>query len=814
MAIVSILVPAHRADYLGRALASAQRQTFEDIEILVGDSTPDGALEALVARLGDPRIHYFQHAGLDDRRNARALWGRATGRYVKWLRGDDLLMPTSVELLLGALREHPDSALAFHGRVFIDAHDEVVHTPAPLLKVGERALVGHAVVVEEMIGRLNNFIGELSNTLIDRMLVDEAELFSYQSIELDFLHDVGMFLNLSRRAPLVAVGGYWSMLRHIPGEALPSNFSAGLYEWELFARGEAAAGSLSATGVASVAQRLEQQYAYYAGAFPEIARLRENLAELTTQPAHLLLQTERFRADLAHARASVAERIQAGQRPQAPEASAHSAADVEAQRLCVICEQAVDAWLPRSADAGDSLASELGAVGSARDQLICPQCASTDRDRHLWLYIAFSGLLENVASMRILHIAPELAIERRMRRLMPLEYVTVGALPGDSGADLVNPEALRYPGGYFDLIICNDTLERIARPQAALAEMSRCLKPGGRLIAQTLYSASLAHTFEPTSTAGEPARARYLGSGQRRRIFGADVADYFRAAGLDGEPVPHTALLADIDAQACGCGVDEPFFVFSKAAPSAARLLHSPANALTRRAVPNDRPIRLVCATRQTQENFMRETALGRSLAVQRYAQPPELLLFDNNRTGLSTLYNAAIEQAATSPAILVFVHDDVSFNDFFWTDRIREALCEFDVAGLAGNRRRSPHQPAWAFATRDFKWDEPQYLSGSVGHGKLYPCEVSRFGPSGVECKLLDGLMLAADSACLLEHGVRFDEQFEFHFYDMDFCRQAELKGLRMGTWPISVVHESAGAFNTPVWREGFDRYLRKYGE
>jgi SAM-dependent methyltransferase len=415
--------------------------------------------------------------------------------------------------------------------------------------------------------------------------------------------------------------------------------------------------------------------------------------------------------------------------------------------------------------------------------------------------------------MRILHIAPELAIERRIRRLAPLEYVAVGALPGDSGERVVDLGALSFPSDHFDLIICNDTLERVVSPKAALAEMSRCLKPGGRLIAQTLYSASLAHTFEPTNTAGAAAKATYLGSQGRARIFGADVTAYFQAAGLDGEPLSHAVVLGQIDADDCGCGTEEPFFLFSKTKRS-----DSFATApLTRSATPAERPdlpIRLVCATRHAQENFLRDTALGRSLVVQRHVQPPELLLFDNNRTGLSALYNAAIEQAASSPAILVFVHDDVSLNDFFWTERVREALRQFDVVGLAGNRRRVPQQPAWAFATRDFKWDQPEFLSGSVGHGKQYPCEVSRFGPSGVECKLLDGLMLVAASTRLIESGVRFDEQFEFHFYDMDFCRQAELKGLRMGTWPISVVHESAGAFNTPAWRAGFDRYLTKYGE
>ena len=53
---------------------------------------------------------------------------------------------------------------------------------------------------------------------------------------------------------------------------------------------------------------------------------------------------------------------------------------------------------------------------------------------------------------------------------------------------------------------------------------------------------------------------------------------------------------------------------------------------------------------------------------------------------------------------------------------------------------------------------------------------------------------------------GLRFDEQFDFHFYDLDFCRQAELKGMTMGTWPISVVHESGGAYGKPAWREAFE--------
>jgi GT2 family glycosyltransferase len=227
------------------------------------------------------------------------------------------------------------------------------------------------------------------------------------------------------------------------------------------------------------------------------------------------------------------------------------------------------------------------------------------------------------------------------------------------------------------------------------------------------------------------------------------------------------------------------------------------------------KPIRLVCGTRFSLEDFARQSALGRSLSLFSYETPPELMLFDNNKLGLSTIYNQAIDHAKNSPAILIFVHDDVYLCDFFWIDRMREAVAKFDVVGLAGNRRRLPGQPSWFFADSTFRRDEPQFFSGVVGHGKGFPCgNISSYGPSGVECKLLDGLFLAADSERLNYAGVRFDEQFAFHFYDLDFCRQAELKGLTMGTWPMSVVHESGGAFGTPAWRETYARYLDKYGE
>lgn len=852
MAIVSILIPASRADYLGRALASAQNQTFDDIEILVGDDTPDAALRSIVDGIDDARIQYFHHGFDDAKRNAHALWRRANGKYVKWLAGEDMLMPTSVELLVHALRQHPESVLAFHGRVLIDERDAVVHTPPLILKVGERGLVGRDLLVKEMVGQLNNFVGEPSNVLVDRERVSEADLFAYRSFKLDYLGDVAMFLNLAERAPLVAVGGYWSMLRRRPDHVDPAgspNYSAGLYEWELFVRGEAAAGRLGGIDLLEAANRLRQLYTPRADRLPEISRLLANIGELSTGATHELFEAERFQSDLEHARANVVARM-AQSKQTASAASAASAVPAvtstqapsvkqPTQNICAVCEQQVENWLPHPHRFDRSFLEHIEPIGSTLERHLCPKCGCNDRERHVWLYLAFSGLLENASQMRILHIAPEAGIEPRIRRLAPLEYVAGDLFPRTPGHRKIDVEALDFPDGYFDLIICNHVLEHVNDPAAALAQFHRCLKPGGHLVAQTPYSPVLKYTFELTRAPSAQFATRYFGQADHVRFFGANIAESFHAVGFTGELYSHETVLGDLDEQAWGCNAREPFFLFAKES-EAATGAHPTNAAVTAESAPNAgagtsdtakrqapavhgaksvdasvKPIRLVCATRHSQDSFLRETSLGRSLAVQRQANPPELLLFDNNTTGLATLYNAAIEQAATNPAILVFVHDDVSINDFFWTERVREGLAQFDVLGLAGNRRRSPQQPAWAFATPQFAWDSPEYLSGSVGHGKGLASEgVSYFGPAGVECKLLDGLMLVADSARLIESGVRFDEQFDFHFYDMDFCRQAEVKGLTMGTWPISVVHESGGAFNSPPWRAAYERYLRKYGE
>jgi len=182
-----------------------------------------------------------------------------------------------------------------------------------------------------------------------------------------------------------------------------------------------------------------------------------------------------------------------------------------------------------------------------------------------------------------------------------------------------------------------------------------------------------------------------------------------------------------------------------------------------------------------------------------------------NNARGLPEIFNERIT-AGGGQDVIVFVHDDVWIDDYFLADRLLEGLKHFDVIGVAGNRRRSPGQPSWAFVDNPWRWDDKANLSGRLSHGAHPFGEVADFGECPAECELLDGVFLGARRRTLLERGVLFDPAFAFHFYDMDFCRSARQKGLRLGTWPICLTHQSGGAFRTTKWNEMRVMYESKW--
>lgn len=223
--------------------------------------------------------------------------------------------------------------------------------------------------------------------------------------------------------------------------------------------------------------------------------------------------------------------------------------------------------------------------------------------------------------------------------------------------------------------------------------------------------------------------------------------------------------------------------------------------------------LRIIAATRLDRLSFERHALLGRSL--RRLAPRGEAhadIAYANAR-GLPEVFNAALACAADDD-LVVFTHDDVRLNDWFLSERVRDALAEFSVVGVAGNRRRVARQMSW-HSIDGRSDDERENLSGAVAHLRDALHEELRvYGPVPAPVRLLDGVFLASRASTLRSAGVAFDPQFPREFYDLDFCRTCEQAGLSLGTWPIAITHASPGKFGSPEWQQAYARYLAKWTE
>jgi hypothetical protein len=220
-----------------------------------------------------------------------------------------------------------------------------------------------------------------------------------------------------------------------------------------------------------------------------------------------------------------------------------------------------------------------------------------------------------------------------------------------------------------------------------------------------------------------------------------------------------------------------------------------------------------VSATRMTENDFWIKSALGMSLNRLSNTGSWEAQISYENKTGLPSLYNDAIHSDRDSE-ILIFIHDDVWLDDFFIFNRILEGLKKYDILGVAGNVKRVPGQVSWAFMDANFNTGDKDNESGRVAHGPNPFGSVLDIGKTPAECEILDGVIFVARKQQLIESTVQFDPIFDFHFYDIDFCRKARKNGLRLGTWPISITHQSTGEFGSDRWFENYSKYMNKWGE
>jgi len=225
--------------------------------------------------------------------------------------------------------------------------------------------------------------------------------------------------------------------------------------------------------------------------------------------------------------------------------------------FCAICEETVDYWLGApQRSAHSSLLRALEAVGAETEQHHCPMCGADDRERHAWMYLASTGVLDDAQGRRALHVGEEPKLREKLARLA-IDWTFVDE-------PRLDVTLQRTEAAHFHLIVCNRILPTVANVDATIRRLAHALSDGGWLVAQTLYAPmlkrTLAFTVEPTKKAAQ----LFFGSERARRLLGSDVAQMFVAAGLHGGPYRHEDVLPGVDGATWGCNPREPFFLYSR----------------------------------------------------------------------------------------------------------------------------------------------------------------------------------------------------------------------------------------------------------
>jgi glycosyltransferase involved in cell wall biosynthesis len=141
---LSVLLAVHDDEaFVGAAIQSVLRQTFEDLELIVVDDASTDGTPAILERVSDPRLIVLrneQQLGLASSLN-RGL-DRASGRYVARLDADDVALNARFERQLGALRSEE---IAIVGSAVSDLDEDGRRGRLHRMPMSARAVRWHAL---------------------------------------------------------------------------------------------------------------------------------------------------------------------------------------------------------------------------------------------------------------------------------------------------------------------------------------------------------------------------------------------------------------------------------------------------------------------------------------------------------------------------------------------------------------------------------------------------------------------------------------------------------------------------------------------
>ena len=184
-----------------------------------------------------------------------------------------------------------------------------------------------------------------------------------------------------------------------------------------------------------------------------------------------------------------------------------------------------------------------------------------------------------------------------------------------------------------------------------------------------------------------------------------------------------------------------------------------------------------------------------------------DFYIFKDNKKGLSECYNQIINDPNNKNKTVLFVHDDVILEDLFLYEKLIGS--PYSITGLAGAKsfNKASDKLAWHLCAprEDFVGEVAHIQNGNIW--------TTVFGPTKSRALVIDGLFISCKVNHLIEKTLTFDENFNFHFYDIAFCLRANQQKVSCGVLPIKVVHYGLGdSMLTPDWEEANSKFKQSY--
>ncbi|HEX2076857.1 MAG TPA: methyltransferase domain-containing protein [Longimicrobium sp.] len=200
-------------------------------------------------------------------------------------------------------------------------------------------------------------------------------------------------------------------------------------------------------------------------------------------------------------------------------------------RWCPVCEKSSSRFKPFG--------------NPPRADAMCPHCGALERHRLAWLYLQRRTDLFDGRPRRVLHVAPELCLEPRLRRRLRGGYLTAD-LDSPRAAARMDVTDIRHPDESFDVIFCSHVLEHVPDDRRAMAEFFRVLRRGGWAILLVPITADA--TYEDPTVVDPAERLRLFGQEDHVRRYGPDYVDRLRQAGFEVATTRVTDLVSADDA--------------------------------------------------------------------------------------------------------------------------------------------------------------------------------------------------------------------------------------------------------------------------